>query len=360
MAHDRRRGIADQLRRSTRGPAPADQRRAEVQRWVDAGIVSSAQGDEILALASSESCEARDVRRGDGSRSGLSPFVELASYVLIVAVGLSSVLFLDHYWSGLSRAGHVSVALMVTAAGILGGYVVAQIGDAGARRLSGFLRLVGTAGAAMVTGVAVGPVAEHHRGLALLCVGGVILALSAALWRNLDRPLQFLSTLLGLALALGGVGTVARLHATSTEVALLVWLFAAAVVLMSLQILRPARTALVVGVLGGFVGAFALSFPNHLGGVLLGLLSTLSAVAVGWALERPPLVVIGTIGFFMFDFRIFTVYLRSTNAALGAFVLGLVLVFLGLWCAWRSATTERAVSTPRLEIHADAQWYEPW
>lgn len=352
--------MADQLRRSAGRWGPADQGRTEVQSWVDAGIVSAAQGDEILARQSSRSGATRDMGRDDGSRSGLSPFVELASYVLIVAVGLSTVLFLGHYWSGLSRAGHGSVALMVTVAGLVGGYVVAQIGGAGARRLSGFLRLIGTAGAAMVTGIAVGPAAEHHRGLALLCVGGAILALSVALWRNLDRPLQFLSTLLGLALALGGVGTVARLDATSTEVALFVWLLAAAVGVMSLQMLRPARTALVVGVLGSFVGAFALSFPNHLGGVLVGILSTLSAVGVGWALERPPLVVIGTMGFFMFDFRIFTVYLRSTNAALGAFVLGFVLVFLGSCCAWRSATTERAVSTPRPEIHAGAQWYEPW
>jgi predicted membrane protein DUF2157 len=348
--------MADQLRRSAGRWGWDDHGRTEVQRWVDAGIVSSAQGEEILALESSESGEARD----DRSRSGLSPIIELVSYILIVAVGLSTLLFLGHYWSGLSRAGHVSVALMVTVAGVLGGFVVAQFGDAGARRLSGFLRLIGTAGAAMATGFAVGPVAEHHRGLALLCVGGVIVAMGAALWRNLDRPLQFLSTLLGLALALGGVGTVARLQATSIEVALFVWLLAAAVGLMSLQMLRPARTALVVGVLGSFMGAFALSFPNHLGGVLLGLLSALSAVAVGWALERPPLVVIGTMGFFMFDFRIFTVYLRSTNAALGAFVLGFVLVLLGLWCAWRSATIERTVSTRRPEIHADAQWYEPW
>ena len=347
--------MADQLRTSARRWAePADQWRSKVQRWVDAGIVSSGQGEEILALEMSEPSGASH----DEGRPALAPVVELVSYVGVTVVVLSSVLFLGHYWSGLSVAGHLSVALMVTVAGLLGGYVVAQIGDAGARRLSGFLRLLGTAGAAMATAAAVGSHTRH--GLPLLLVGVVVLALSAALWRNLDRPLQFLSTLLGLALTLGGLGTVARLHATSTEVALVVWLLSLAVGLMSLQMLRPAPTALVVGEIGSFVGAFALSFPNHLSGVLVGLLSTLCAVAVGFALERPPIIVIGALGFFMFDFRIFSLYLRSTNAALGAFVLGLVLVFLALLRAWHSANSEPKEVTPLLEVHADAEWYEPW
>jgi hypothetical protein len=124
--------------------------------------------------------------------------------------------------------------------------------------------------------------------------------------------------------------------------------------------LRPAPTAVVVAELGTFVGAFALSFPNHLGGVLLGVFSTLCAVGIGFALERPPIIVIGAMGFFMFDFRLFTIYLRSANAALGAFVLGLVLVLVALVQAWRSTTAERSQAAARTELHADAEWYEPW
>jgi hypothetical protein len=338
---------------------PADQWRAKVQHWVDAGIVSSSQGEEILAMELIETGTTQDESL-DVGRTTLSPVVESVSYVGVVMVGFASVLFLGNYWSGLGVAGHLSVAIMVTIAGLFGGSIVAQIGDAGARRLSGFLRLLGTAGAAMTTAVAVSPSAGHHHGLTLLFVGVVVLVLGSLLWRNLERPLQFLSTVLGVALTLGGVGTVARLHATSTEVALLVWFLAIAVGLMSLQMLRPARTALAVGAIGGFVGALALSFPNHLGGVLLGLVSTLGAVGVGWAVERPPIMVIGALGFFMIDFRIFSIYLRSMDAALGAFVLGFALLLLALWRAWHSTTTERRESTTHLELHADAEWYEPW
>jgi hypothetical protein len=356
VAENERRALADALRRAARRwTEPADQWRIKVQRWVDAGIVSADQGDEILALETNESVSTSHAPV-DTSHPSLSPVVELVSYIGVVVVGLSSVLFLGHYWSGLGLAGHVSVALMVTIAGLLGGYVVAQIGDAGARRLSGFLRLVGTAGAAMVTAVVVGPKVEHHHGLGLLCVGLVVLTLSAVLWRNLDRSPQFLSTLLGVALTLSAVETVAHLRATPTEVAMFVWLFSMAVGLMALQMLRPAPTALLVGELGSFVGALALSFPDHLAGVLLGLVSTLVAVCVGFALERPPLIVIGTVGFFGFDFRIFAIYLRSANAALGAFILGLTLVLVALSWAWYSEKVERRESLSRVEVHADAEW----
>jgi hypothetical protein len=358
VAHNRRRGLVDQVRsRTHRWTEPADAWRSNVQRWVDAGIVSPAQGDEILDL---ERRESTAQVRENAKRPALSPLVELVSYLGVVVVALSSSLFLSHYWGRVGLAGHLSVALMVTAAGLLGGYVVAQIGDAGARRLSGFLRLVGTAGAAMASAVSVGPAARHHHGLTLFCVGIVVFALSASLWRNLDRSLQFLSTILGGALTLSAVGTVAHVHATSTEVALLVWLLAIAIGLMCLQMLRPAATALIVAELGSFVGAFALSFPNHIAGVLLGLLSTLCAVGVGFALERPPVIVIGAIGFFMFDFRIFTIYLRSTDAALGAFILGLVLVCVALWRAWHTSTDERLENGYDVELHSDAEWYEPW
>jgi len=352
--------MADQLRRSARRwIEPADEWRDKAQHWVDAGIVSSAQGNEIVALESGESVASSKESRSQPDKPTLSPIVELMAYVGVIVVGLCTILFLGPYWSGLGVAGHASVALMVTVAGFAGGFVVGQFGDAGARRLSGFLRLLGTAGAAMSTAVAVGPDAEGHRGLALLCVGAVVLALSAALWRNLDRSLQFLSTLVGVAITLGAVGIVAHLHATSTEVALLVWFFAIAVGLMGLQMLRPAPTALVVAELVSFVGAFALSFPNHLGGVILGIVSTLCAIGIGFALDRPPIIVIGALGFFMFDFRVFAIYVRTTNAALAVFILGLVLVFVALWRA-RRATTVEGHDVNTMEVHADAEWHEPW
>jgi hypothetical protein len=350
--------MSDDLRRAARRWAePADQWRTKVQRWVDAGIVSTEQGEEILAL---ESIQVASTGAAAGvSRPTLTRAVELASYLGIVAVGLGAVLFLGDTWDALGVAGQASVASLFCLAGLVGGFAVAQFGDAGARRLSGFLRLIGTGGAAMATAVVVGPAAAAHHGLTLLCVGAVVLALSALLWRNRDRPLQFLSTLLGAAMTLGALDTVAHLHPTSSEVALFVWFFALAVGLMSLQMLRPARTGILVAEAGSFVGAIALSFPHHLGGVLLGIVSTLCAVGIGFVLERPLVIVTGAIGFFMFDFRIFAVYLHSTNAALGAFILGMVLIVVALAAARHASIHERRAADTTGNVAATVEWSEP-
>src|ERR1035438_305846 len=94
VARKRRQGLADAVRSSARRWAkPADEWRAKVQRWVDAGIVSSSQGDQILAMETLES--SGHALRGAANRPVLSPVVEAVSYFGVVVVGLSRALF-DH------------------------------------------------------------------------------------------------------------------------------------------------------------------------------------------------------------------------------------------------------------------------
>jgi len=204
-------------------------------------------------------------------------------------------------------------------------------------------------------------VGHHDRGLSLCVVGFAVLLLSVVLWRNKERPLQFLSAVVGLTLAASGVGVVGHLHATSSEISLLVWLAAAAIGLMSLQMLRPALTGLVVAEFGTLVGAFALSFPNHLAGVALGLVSSIAAVVVGLAIERPPIIIVGAVGFFMFDIRVFTLYLRSEGMALAAFLIGLAVVVVALWRAVRGNGLVAHKDSPSTDVVTpETERYEPW
>ena len=114
--------MSDDLgRRARRWAEPADQWRTKVQRWVDAGIVSSEQGEEILAL---ESIESAQPTQRDVSRPALTHVVEFSSYLGIVAVSLGTVLFLGNSWNGLGVAGHASVASLFSVAGLVGGFVV--------------------------------------------------------------------------------------------------------------------------------------------------------------------------------------------------------------------------------------------
>ena len=108
--------MSDDLKRGARRWAePAEQWRSKVQGWVDAGIVSSEQGEEILAL---ESLEGASRTTHDSSRPALSRVVEGASYLGIVVVGFGSVLFLGNSWTRLGVAGHTCAALLFSLAGL--------------------------------------------------------------------------------------------------------------------------------------------------------------------------------------------------------------------------------------------------
>jgi len=93
---------------------------------------------------------------------------------------------------------------------------------------------------------------------------------------------------------------------------------------------------------------------------VLGLASASVAVGVGFVLQRPMVIVSGAVGFFMFDFRTFAIYARSADAALVAFILGIVLVCLALLREWRTTTNERRQASARPDVSADVEWYEPW
>ncbi|MEO9180505.1 MAG: DUF2157 domain-containing protein, partial [Acidimicrobiales bacterium] len=333
VAIHRERGTNERRRPTIRWNEPVDEWRHKVQQWVDAGIVTPSQAQEILKIEDRDvSRSGTPTSRADSAR-GVSPLAELAWYLAILLVAACATFFVGHFWSQLGVAGHLSIGLVIGVVGLCAGVVVRQMGDDGAQRLGSFLWLFGTGGVAIAMSAAIDRAGRHDRGLSLLAVGLAVLLLSGALWRNRERPLQFLSAIVGLTLTLSGAGVVGHLQATSSEISLVVWFTAMAIGLMSLQMLRPALTGLVVAEFGTLVGAFALSFPNHVAGVALGLISAIAAVVVGLTLERPGIIVVGAIGFFMFDIRVFTLYLRSEDVALGAFVTGLAVVSVALWRA---------------------------
>jgi hypothetical protein len=315
-----------------RWTGPGDEWRRSVQRWVDSGIVTRAQGDEILSL-----------ERGDAvkGRTGevLSPSREMLSYGFLLVLAISVTLFLSHYWMSMGRGGHLSVALLVSVDALIVGATIVELAGHGARRVGGLLWLIATIGVAtsvsdvIKTGTQIGP--------RLIIVGLATLITSVLLWRNQNRPLQFLSGVVGLTLTLCGLATVSQLHISTTQLALVLWSSGFALGLSSLRLIRPAGTALVVSIIGCSVAALSLSFPHHFAGLALGLLASVAGAALGVLAERPLVLVLGVLGFFMFDIRAFSLYLRSSNAALGAGVIGLMIVLVGLWHAARTVARKQ-------------------
>ena len=331
---ERQEGASRWRRLVERWTTPGDQWRTSVARWVDSGIVTRAHGDEILSL------QRGDVANDRTDPDALSASHEILSYCFLLVLGISSTLFLGHYWMSMGRGGHVSVALLVSADTLIVGATIVELTGPSARRLGGLLWLIGTIGVATSVSDIVTTGAQEI-GPRLIFVGLATLVTSVLLWRNQNRPLQFLSAVVGLLLTLCGLATVSRMHITTTQLALFLWLCGFTLGLLSWRLIRPAGTALVVSMLGCSVAALSLSFPHHLAGLALGLMASIAGVALGVVLERPFVLVLGVLGFFMFDIRAFTLYLRSANAALGAAVIGIVIMLVGLWHGAHTLARER-------------------
>lgn len=348
MTPEERDGTSKRWRRlSSRWMTPAELWRANVQRWVDAGIVTPAQGDEILSAQCGD-------EPGRIVSDTLSRSQELIAYGVLLIVAASAVLYVGHFWQTMGRGGHLSVALLVAVDALIVGDSVVRLAGGSARRLGGLLWLVATIAVATSVSDVMGT-GEGQHALRLLVIGLSVLVSSVLLWRNRNRPLQFLSAVTGLILTLSGLAAVGRIHVSSTQLALVLWLCALGVALASLRWLRPAITALVVAEVAGCVGAFSLSFPHHFVGVVLGLVTTVAAAALGAILERSLIIVLGVLGFFMFDIRGFSIYLRSSDAALGAGVLGLLVVCVAIWYAANHKERDARANDMRALVDVDGE-----
>jgi uncharacterized membrane protein len=184
VALHRGRGTNERRRTTIRWSESADEWRRKVQQWVDAGIVTPNQAQEILKIEDRDNLRSSSVVVPGDSVRGMSPMAELASFLGVLLVAACATLFVGHFWSQLGTAGHLSVGLVIGVVGLSAGVVVRQVGDDGALRLGNFLWLFGTGGVAIATVAIIDHVGHHDRGLSLLVVGFAVFVLSVVLWRN--------------------------------------------------------------------------------------------------------------------------------------------------------------------------------
>ena len=67
------------------------------------------------------------------------------------------------------------------------------------------------------------------------------------------------------------------------------------------------------------------------------------------------MIVLGVLGFFMFDIRGFSIYLRSSDAALGAGVLGLLVVCVAIWYAANHKERDARANDMRALVDVDGE-----
>lgn len=330
---------------------PLDGLRSRVHRWQEAGILTREQGEQILKF---EGTPVSGVTLGGvpaPATRRLSLVAELVSYLGVVLVLASGGVFVSRLWHGLGLWGRIGVGIVAALVGFIGGRIVSRWNEEGTTRLAWFFWLLGTGGVAMSTAVAMDRIGGHRVSWTLLVTGLVVLGVSVSLWRNLERPLQFLSSVVGFALIVAGIVQFTHREPSAFVIGSFIWVAGVALGLSALKYVRPALLALLVAQGALFMGGMAMiASQGRLVGFMLGLLGAVAGVALGLTKRETPIVTAGIISFFVFVIRVLSYYLRGPGTILVAFVMGVALVGVVIW----RATTSR--SRPE-NGHVRAGWH---
>ncbi len=306
---------------------PLDDLDSRVRRWQEAGILSREQSEQILQF---EGLPVPEVAPGAATAPPtrrLSLVAELVSYLGVVLVLASGGVFVSRLWHGLGLWGRVTVGIVAALVGFVGGRIVLRWNEEGTTRLGWFFWLLGTGGVAMSTAVVVDRIGGRQASWTLLVTGLAVLGVSVGLWRNLDRPLQFLSSVLGFALTLAGVVQFTHREPSALVVGTFVWTAGAVLGALALRYVRPALLAILVAQAALFIGGMAMiASQGRLVGFVLGFLGTVAGVALGISKRETPIIVAGIVSFFVFVLRVLSYYLRGPGTILVSFILGVALV----------------------------------
>ncbi len=248
-------------------------------------------------------------------------------YLGSVLALMSGAMMVGQSWEALRTGGQVAIGVAVAALGFIAGTRLIRLDDPGTRRLASFMWLIGTGGVALATGALVDTAAFDDPGWNVLIIGLPVLAIGAALWRNLDRPLQVLTTAVGAGLTLGGIG--ALLSTPPWIGGILVWLAAIAVgALAILQRLRPELYVLAVAAAAAMIGAVMLADVSELTASIAATITAAGIVAVGLARHLVPILVIGVIAFLQGLQGLLMMTLNGALASAVVAVAGLVVVIV--------------------------------
>lgn len=287
------------------------------EHWVDEGLVTTDQVEAIRAFEQHETA----------APPRLSIVAELAVYLGSVLALMSGAMMVGPNWEALRTAGQISIGLAIAALGFVAGARLIRLDDPGTRRLASFMWLIGTGGVALTLGAVVDTAEFDEPGWNVVVIGAPIWAIGAALWRNLDRPLQVVTTAVGAGLALGGVGSLIGI--TPWIGGILLWTLAVGVGALAVaQVLRPEMYVLAVAGIAAMIGAVMLADVSELTASIAATITAAGIVAIGLARHFVPILVIGVIAFLQSLQGLLTTTLSGPLAAAVVAVAGLVVVII--------------------------------
>ena len=292
------------------------------EAWVEEGLVTSAQIEAIRAFEHEHEPETI----GAATPTRFSLAAELAVYLGSVVALMSGAMIVGPSWESLTTAARAGIGLAVAVLGFLAGARLMGLDDAPrTRRLASFMWLIGTGGVALAAGTLADSADFGEPGWNLVSIGLPVLAIGAGLWRNLDRPLQMLTTAIGAGLVLGGIGNL--LSTPAWLGGIVVWSIAVTIgVLAITQRLRPELYVLGAAAIAAMIGALMLIDLSELVGTSVATVTAAGIVAVGLARHRTPILVIGVLAFLQALQGLLMTTLNGAVAALVVAVAALAVV----------------------------------
>jgi hypothetical protein len=324
--------------------APASTLHDVLQGWVEAGLLDAAQADGIERF---EVARAASVPPPPVARIPL--MTELVVYAGMLLTAIGAAVFVGEVWEDLAWPVRLVVGVVAAIAGLLVGAWLGRIDEAGARRLRGVVWLIGVGGVALSAGVVAAWLFDTGEEATALVVGLAVVAASALLWRNLDRPLQLLTTLVGLVVAAIGLGNLLDSPEwVATIVGVPVGL--AVVWLAVTHRVRPPAFAAAFGAVLAMGAMVGLSEVALLAMLLLGIALATGLLVAGVRTHLTAVVVLATIGGLQFFQGLVGEYLSGPLGALSMMAAGgAVLVGVVLWLRHRAGgpgTTGHASGAP--------------
>ena len=284
--------------------------------WIEAGIVDEAQRSAI------ESYE-RGRETAVARRLGIG--AEVAVYLGSVLALTGGAVAVGNAWDELSFPARLALACAIAVVGLAGGHWTFRYEEPGTDRVAGFITALGVGGVAFGVALVGDRIDPRERAWVVVAVGVAVLAVSALVWANRDRPMQLAGTVLGFGIAGSALLEVVGEH---------VWVGGLVAIAVGTGLalfghvgrVRPELMAVVAGGVVAYIGGFMLGDLNeHLGpAAALGIavVFVLSAVRV----DQPLLLVLAIFGATIASAALLSTTFDSALSALFIALIGLVLV----------------------------------
>ena len=295
--------------------------------WVAQGLISDEQADAIRHFEHLDEPEAPQ---------RLTVIAEVASYLGSVIAFAGGAAIVGPNRDRIGLAGHLALAAVMALIGFVAGSWLVHQAEAGTVRLGSFLWAVGTGGVALGAAAVVNQIDPRDEGWFGVVIGLPVLVIGVALWRNLDRPLQLLTAVIGLFIGFSGISGLVEISAWITSP--VVW--GASLVFGVLAALgheKPRMLAMIVAAVGLMIGSMMLDVEAERLAAIVGVVTAAGIVAYALVDRSWPLVGVGLLAFLVAMTIMMETVLQGMAARLVAVLLGLVVVGAVAVRAQRSA-----------------------